>query len=77
MNRHVRAGEVWKISHSRKGAFTAKFLTDANLDTDAVSVEIVEGQARFMSGNEGAGAIITIRGSMTTLVERVGAAADQ
>lgn len=82
----VKAGEVWKIHHERKGDLTVRFDADADFAADGfVDVEIVEGTARFMSdayrlaqkleGLGTSGTILPIRTTLTALLERVQPAA--
>jgi hypothetical protein len=69
-----RAGEVWQVTHTRKGSFAAKFLNDVDMAQDPggfMDVMVAGGRARFMSGDAGEGDVITIRKSMTTLNWRV------
>lgn len=72
----VKAGEVWDITHSRKGSFTARFLQPVDSDTQWVDIEIAEGRAKFLSmenwiaGAGDTGNTITSRVSFLTLNQR-------
>lgn len=82
----IKAGEIWKIVHSRKGALTIRFSEDGSTaDPDSwLSGEIVEGRVRYMSdenrlaqieeGRGTRGDELTMRASFVRLIERVGAA---
>lgn len=42
-----KTGEIWDITHSRKGSFTAKLIS---YHPDTCTLEIVEGRARLLQG---------------------------
>lgn len=76
----LKAGETWKVIHSRKGALTIAF---TDVGDEWATGEIVTGRARFMSDTNRAaqqedglgttGDTITVRKSFLTLLERVAA----
>lgn len=73
---NVNAGEVWDVTHSRKGSFTARFLEDVIPGKEWVDLEIAEGQATFVSmenwilGAGDKGNVITSRVSFLSLKSR-------
>lgn len=69
----IKRGEIWKVSHARKGDFTVKFLKDVNLDTDwSADVRIVAGRAKFISEEDRVvGDDLTLSKSLTTLIAEV------
>jgi hypothetical protein len=84
MTTKAKAGEVWNITHSRKGDLTVRFPKDFDAETDGFSdIEIVAGRVTFMSetnrfaqrvnglGTEGD--TITVRNSFVTLLSPVAA----
>jgi hypothetical protein len=73
----IRAGEVWVVTHSRKGVFQARFLEPFNPEKpdDFTRIEVVEGRAKFMSGSNAdrgyPGDSFQVRNSMLTPNYRV------
>ena len=73
----ILAGEVWDISHQRKGTFTALFERNTNLDQNTFcELVIMEGRAKFasmenwISGAGDTGRSIESRCSFITLLKR-------
>ena len=72
----IAAGEVWDVTHTRKGSFTARFLQPVSPDQEWADLEIAEGTARFLSfenralGAGNTGETITSRVSFLTLNKR-------
>jgi len=73
-------GQVWKMTHSRKGSFTGRILTDPT-DGDWLDVEIVAGKLLYasaesnlyrMMGHKGVpGLTEKMRTSFVTFVEKI------
>lgn len=72
----VKAGEVWEISHARKGTFTVRFLRDADIAQEGdTEIEVVDGRARFISIDNwdrgSKGDRFFVRHSLTKLIRKI------
>lgn len=68
MSTHIEVGKTYRVSHSRKGAFTGRLL---GVDDTWASFEITEGKAKaLLEENERfAGDEVTVRRSFCTFTE--------
>lgn len=73
----IKAGEVHTVLHSRKGKFSALFLSDYDTegtDDTFIDVQIVEGRAKFISVENmmldagATGNIISMRRSLFSII---------
>jgi len=77
-NDRIKVGDVWRLTHSRKGDLTMRF---TGVDDEWTTGEIIEGRVRYMSeenrfaqraeGRGTPGDTITMRISFLTLHEKL------
>lgn len=67
----IKAGEIWRVNHSRKGPLTLKFAQDSTDLDEWIVAEIIDGRAR--TGTPGD--TITVRRAFLTFISPVAATA--